>query len=345
MSITSTKFGSHDGHNVQLHTLENANGMRVKLTDYGAGITSISVPDGKGGRAELVAGFDALAGYFGEAYKANAPYFGGTIGRYASRIKDGKFTVGGKEYSVAVNDGSNHLHGGLKAFDKRVWAAERVGDEAVKFSLHSPDGEEGYPGNLDVSVTYRLTGSNALEMSYSGKTDKATPLSMTNHAYWNLSGFTETIHGHTARIDAEEFLTPDETNIPVGNRTAVMGDPADLRKEKSLTDALKPFPTGFEHFYAFEGSAAAAREVAQFIHPATGRGLKVLTTEPGALFYTGYFTSDELERENGDQYGRYRAFCFEASRFPNGPNLAGVDDAVLLPGETYSATAIYQLTF
>lgn len=345
MPITSTKFGAHDGQDVQLHTLENANGMRVKLTDYGAGITSISVPDGKGGRAELVAGFDTLDGYFGEAYRANAPYFGGTIGRYASRIKDGKFTIDGKEYSVAVNDGSNHLHGGIKAFDKRVWSSERAGKDTVKFSIHSPDGEEGYPGNLDVSVTYRLTEGNALKMSYSGNTDKATPLSMTNHAYWNLSGFAETIHGHTARIDAAEFLTPDETNIPVGDRTAVASDPADLRKEKSLAAALKPFPTGFEHFYAFDGSAAEAREVARFAHAASSRALTVLTTEPGALFYTGYFTSDDLQRENGDRFGRYRAFCFEASRFPNGPNLEGVDNAVLRPGETYSATTIYQLTF
>ncbi|WP_273444151.1 aldose epimerase family protein [Neolewinella agarilytica] len=351
MPRTTTKFGELDGKSVALHTLENANGMRVKLSDYGAGITSISVPDGKGGRAELITGFDSLDGYFGEAYRANAPYFGGTIGRYASRIKDGKFSIGGESYTLAVNDGSNHLHGGIQAFDKRVWQSEGVGENSIKFTLHSPDGEEGYPGNLDVSITYRLTEDNALEMHFAGTTDKATPLSMTNHAYFNLSGFTETIHGHTARIDAAEFLTPDETNIPVGERTAVAGTAADLRKATKLADALEHFPTGFEHFYAFAPpttsapAAAPLREVAEFTHPASGRKLAVLTTEPGALFYTGYFTSDELKRENGDQFGRYRAFCFESSRYPNGPNLPGVTDAVLRPGESYSATTIYQFTF
>ncbi|MEL7162555.1 MAG: galactose mutarotase, partial [Bacteroidota bacterium] len=156
----------------------------------------------------------------------------------------------------------------------------------------------------------------------------------------------ETIHGHTARIDAEEFLTPDETNIPVGERTPVAGDPADLRQETLLATALEAFATGFEHFYVLPPAPAfAPREVARFTHPSSGRTLSILTTEPGALFYTGYFTSDELQRENGDQYGRYRAFCFEASRFANGPNLPEVNDAVLRPGETYRAVTVYQFSY
>ncbi|MBB4080529.1 aldose 1-epimerase [Lewinella aquimaris] len=342
MPITKTPFGTHENQCVHLYTLENASGMRVKLMAYGAAITSISVPDREGGRVELVAGFDKLDGYFSDAYRANAPYFGGTIGRYASRIKDGKFSFDNQDYLLAVNDGSNHLHGGITGFDKRIWTAEAVGEDTVRFSLHSPDGEEGYPGNLDVTVTYRLTEDNALEMTYTGTTDQATPLSLTNHAYFNLSGFTETIHGHTAHIDAQEFLTPDETNIPVGARTPVTETPADLRNTTSLDDALPHFPTGFEHYYVLDHSNGP---VAEFSHPVSGRKLTVFTTEPGALFYTGYFTSDELQRENGDRFGRYRAFCFEASRFPNGPNLPEVNDAVLRPGDTYAATTTYQFTF
>ena len=344
MPITTTDFGSHDGKEVALYTLENANGMRVAITPYGATVTSISVPSGAG-RAELAAGFDRLDGYFGEAYRNNAPYFGCTVGRYASRIKDGKFSLNGQDYQVAVNDGSNHLHGGVDAFDKRLWTVDHANGTSVKLSLHSPDGDGGYPGNLDVSITYTLTDDNELVMDYHGETDKATPLSMTNHTYFNLSGFRETIHNHEARVKADAFLQPDETNVPVGDETAVDGHFTDLRDSARLGDRLDQTETGFETYYRFDGAAETAREVARFRHPASGRELVVRTTEPGALFYTGYFTSDDLSRENGDQYGRYRAFCFEASRYPNGPNLPGVTDAVLQPGDTYTGQTVYQINF
>lgn len=344
MPITQSTFGHHDGQAVALYTLENANGMRVAVTPYGATVTSISVPAGDG-RAELAAGFNALDGYFSDAYRANAPYFGCTVGRYASRIKDGKFSVDGKDYQVDVNDGSNHLHGGVGAFDKRVWTVDRADGNSLKMSLQSPDGDGGYPGNLTVSITYTLTDDNELVMDYGGTTDAATPLSLTNHTYFNLSGFTETIHNHEARIDADAFLQPDATNVPVGEETAVDGSFTDLRQPVRLGDRLDQTETGFETFYRFAGATDEVREVAHFRHPASGRSLRVLTTEPGALFYTGYFTADDLARENGDQYGRYRAFCIETSRFPNGPNLPGVDDAVLQPGETYRSRTVYQINF
>jgi len=343
--MQTTTFGTFKGQTVHLHTLRNADGMEVKLSDYGAAVTSISLPDGSGGRREIVAGFDSLDGYFSESYTSNAPYFGCTVGRYASRIKDGKFSIDGQDYTVDVNDGSNHLHGGVDALDKRVWKAEKKGDNAVRFSLRSPDGDGGYPGNLDVSVTYTLTDDNELVMDYAGTTDKATPLSMTNHAYFNLSGFTETIHNHRARIDADAFLQPDGTNVPVGKETSVEGHFTDLRSPTRLGDRLDQTETGFETYYRFDGPSQTAREVARFEHPDGGVALTVKTTEPGALFYTGYFTSDELRRENGDQFGRYRAFCFEASRFPNGPNLKGVTNAVTRPGEAYGSRTIYELAF
>ncbi|TXF87909.1 galactose mutarotase [Neolewinella aurantiaca] len=344
MPISTTSFGSFAGREVKLYTLENANGMRVKITPYGATVTSISLPDGDE-RAELAAGFDSLNGYFSKAYQENAPYFGCTVGRYASRIKDGKFIIDDKGYQVDVNDGSNHLHGGVGAFDKRLWVVERAEGHNLKLSLHSAAGDGGYPGNLDVSVTYTLTDSNELIIDYTGTTDQATPLSMTNHTYFNLSGFKETIHDHQARIDADAFLQPDATNVPVGEETAVDGHFTDLRQPVRLGDRLDQTETGFETYYRFPSGTETAREVALFTHPASGRELRVLTTEPGALFYTGFFTSDELSRSNGDQYGKYRAFCFEASRYPNGPNLPGVTDAILHPGEEYKSQTIYQLNF
>jgi aldose 1-epimerase len=344
MPITKTTFGSLLGQEIELYTLENAHGMRVKVTPYGATVTSISVPAANG-RAELAAGFDSLDGYFSEAYLNNAPYFGCTVGRYASRIKDGKFSIDGKDYQVDVNDGSNHLHGGIGAFDKRVWNVDHADGQSLKLSLHSKDGDGGYPGNLDVSIVYTLNDDNELVMEYQGVTDQATPLSMTNHTYFNLSGFTETIHNHQAQVQADAFLQPDATNVPVGEEQTVGGHFTDLRQAARLGDRLDETETGFETYYRFDGPAKSPRQVASFTHAASGRELQVLTTEPGALFYTGYFTSDELSRSNGDKYGRYRSFCFEASRYPNGPNLEGITDAVLQPNEFYSSQTVYKINF
>lgn len=344
MPISISTFGQFQGNAISLFTLKNANGMQVKITTYGATITSISVP-GNGRRVELAAGFDHLDGYFDAAYVNNAPYFGCTVGRYASRIKDGKFSIDGRDFQVDVNDGSNHLHGGIGAFDKRIWEARLVTETSIALSLFSPDGDGGYPGNLTVRVTFTLTDDNELIMDYHGTTDQATPLSLTNHTYFNLSGFDETIHNHEVQVAADTFLQPDPTNVPVGEERMVDHDFTDLRIPSRLGAQLDQTATGYETYYKFDGSTQTPRAVAHFVHPQSGRELYVLTTEPGALFYTGYFTSDELSRSNGDRYGKYRAFCFETSRYPNGPNLPGVTDAVLQPGEMYTSRTIYQINF
>ena len=344
MPITHRPFGTHANQAIEQYEIVNDNDVRIKLMTYGATITSISVPDGRGGRRELAAGFDTLEGYFGEAYLANAPYFGCTVGRYASRIKDGKFTLDGKEYTLAVNDGSNHLHGGRTGFDKRVWKAVRNGDQSVRMILRSPDGEEGYPGNLEITVDFTLTDDNKIVIEYEGKTDAPTPLSLTNHTYFNLSGFRDTIAGTRVQIKARTLLEPDETNIPVGETSEVDGTVADFRKTGLLGNRLEKMDTGFEHYYSFGGMTEAPRHVASFEDVDSGTKLDVRTTEPGALFYTGYFTSDDLRRENGDQFGRYRAFCFETSRYPNGPNL-GEANSILRPGKTYRSTTVYELSF
>lgn len=343
MLTTNNEFGIYQNQQVALYTLENKNGMKVKITNYGATITSISVLNTEGQRQELACGFDNFDGYFGEDYKANAPYFGCTVGRFASRIKDGEFHIDEQEYTVAVNNGSNHLHGGLVGFDKKVWQAKSNDNESVTMSLTSPHMEEGYPGEVKIRATFRLTEENEIIIQYEATTDRTTPLSLTNHTYFNLSGFEQTIENHIAQVDAAEFLQPDETNVPVGEVVKVEGTVADLRAGLKLGDSLAQMETGFEHYYTFGKTVNELKKVANFKDPQSDRILEIKTTEPGALFYTGYFTSDKLQRENGDQYGRYRAFCFETSRYPNGPNLTNQGGAVTQAGETYQSTTVFKI--
>lgn len=288
-----------------------------------------------------------MEGYFGKAYQANAPYFGGTIGRYASRIKDGKFSLEGKEYTLAVNNGSNHLHGGIKGFDKQIWQGaivENNSQAAVEMRLTSQHMEEGYPGNVEVKVVFSLDEDNALSIQYFATTDQATPLSLTNHTYFNLSGFENTIENHSAQIDAAKILVPDATNVPVGEIASVANTPADLRTGRLLGDCFQEMETGFEHFYAFDKPLDTLEKVATFMDKDSGTTLEISTTEPGVLFYTGYFTSNELQRENGDQYGQYRGLCFEASRYPNGPNLADAPSAITTSEKNYQSQTVYKIS-
>ncbi|MBX2875235.1 MAG: galactose mutarotase [Saprospiraceae bacterium] len=348
MNSTIIPFGKLHEEEVSLYVLENKQGLQVKIMNYGATITSISVPDQQGGRVELACGFDTFEEYFSEAYLKNAPYFGCTVGRYASRIKDGKFTINGKNYQVACNDGPNHLHGGVQGFDKRIWTAEWImdqGREGVSMRLSSPAMEEGYPGHLEVEVFFRLGDNNTLTISYEGTTDEETPLSLTNHTYFNLSGFQDTILRHQAQVSAGHHLKPDETNVPVGALEALDGLAADLRKRKPLQQAIAQMETGFEHYFLFDKGAGELAEVASFEDPHSGRKLAIATTEPGMLFYTGYFTSDELKRSETERYGRFRGFCCETHRYPNGPNIPGSPGSTLSPGEHYQSTTTYHFSF
>lgn len=341
-------FGVFESQSVEQYVLSNDNGMTVKVASYGATITSISVPNKDGGVKEIAAGFDTLEGYFSEDYRANAPYFGCTVGRFASRIKDGKFSINGEAYTLACNDGSNHLHGGLKGLDKRVWTLKKAWQSehksGIALSIQSPDMEEGFPGNITVTVYITLSNENEIVFEYEAETDKTTPLSFTNHTYFNLSGFKNTIENHKARIIADSFLAPDETNVPVGEIAEVKGTVADLNEGKVLKEAFSELETGFEHYYAFD-KKTELRKVAEFSDTDSGTTLEVATTEPGALFYTGYFTSDKLKRENGDQFGRYRALCFETHKYPNGPNIEGAPDALTHPDEAFKSTTIYRLSW
>lgn len=345
MKVEKTSFGSIENDIVSLYHLTNDNGVVVKVSDYGATITAILTPDGKGNSKEITCGFESVDGYFSKEYKTNAPYFGGTVGRCASRIHDGKFTLEGKEYTLIGNDRGNHLHGGAQGFDKRMWKVEEFeqGQDQVTLlmSIYSPDMEEGYPGNVNVKARFTLNNKNELILSYEGETDKATPISLTNHSYFNLAGFTETIHNHKVTIHSDAFMEGDDKGVVHGGVVKVDGRPEDFRKGKLFKEALDHMETGFDNYFLFDKDFEL-KKVASFEHAATGRCMDVSTTEPGMLFYSGYFTSDALKRENGDQYGRYKAFCCETHRYPNGINLKDAPKTVTVPGEPYTSQTIFK---
>ena len=344
MNIGKSLFGQFEGRDIDLYSLENDRGVAVKITNYGGIVTSIVIPDRDGSRGDIVCGFDTLDGYFGEAYQANSPYFGCIVGRYAARIKDGTFTVGGQKYQVATNDGPNHLHGGIVGFDKRVWDAgcfQEANACGLRLSLVSPDGEEGYPGTVKVAVEYRLTQDNELRIRYTAETDRATPLSLTNHTYFNLNGFADKVFDHTAQILSDRYLVPDETNVPVGQEKAVSGTVCDFTSPKRLGEAFRELKNGFEHYYVFTKPVGTPGKVAVFSDASSGRTLEICSSEPGMLFYTGYYTSDDLQRENGTRFGQFKAFCCETSKFPNGPNIPGAPGSILEPGRKYDETTVF----
>lgn len=345
MKITREPFGQVDARPVDLFTLENDHGVTVKITNYGGIVTSIVIPDRNGTPGDIVCGFDTLDGYFSEAYRGNSPYFGCIVGRHAARIKDGTFAVDGQQYQVATNDGPNHLHGGIVGFDKRVWDAE-CSEEAdasvLRLTLVSPDGEEGYPGTVKVTVEYRLTQDSELKIRYTVETDRATPLSLTNHTYFNLNGFSDKVLDHKVQILSDRCLVPDETNVPVGEEQAVSGTACDFQSPKRLGGAFQELPNGFEHYYVFGKPSGTAVKVATFSDDVSGRSLEVHTSEPGMLFYTGYYTSDDLAREDGTRFGQFRAFCCETSKYPNGPNIPGSPRSILEPGQQYDETTTFK---
>ncbi|MDF9796445.1 aldose 1-epimerase [Catalinimonas alkaloidigena] len=342
MKIEKKPFGQIDGQTIDQYILSNNNGLVLGIINYGATISSIIVPSARQGRADVVCGFNQIDGYLSEAYQNNAPYFGATVGRYAGRIKDAQFVLGGELYQLEANDGDNHLHGGKLGFDKRIWKSETLEEDdavGVKMSLISQHMEEGYPGQVEVNIYFRMNDNNEISIRYQANTDRVTPISLTNHTYFNLSGFKDNIMSHLACIVSDSYLQPDASNVPDGSISKVENTPADLRKPKPLGVCIDKMEMGFEHYFLFEKDSRL-REVASFTEEKSGRGIKVFTTEPGMLFYTGYYTSDQLQRENGDQYGQFRAFCCETSRYINGPNIASSPGSVTTPDEPYESETV-----
>ncbi|WP_276496393.1 aldose epimerase family protein [Pontibacter litorisediminis] len=342
MHIQKKPFGTApDGQQVQLYTLSNRNGVTVKITNYGAIITAFVTPDKSGEMGDVVAGFEELSGYV-----PNEPHFGGIVGRFANRIAKGKFTLDGQSYSVTVNDAPHHLHGGNQGFDRKVWHAEELPQQnALKLTYHSPDGEEGYPGNLTATVVYTLTEENALQIDYSATTDRATPVNLTNHSYFNLSaGNVGNVYGHLIQINADKYVPVDETFIPTGELASVAGTPMDLREPQPIGRHLPEIAGGYDHTYVLHRQDESITKAAEVYEPISGRVLEVYTTQPGIQFYTGNFLDGSLTGKGGHRYTRHYAFCLEAQHFPDSPNQAGFPNAVLRPGESYQQITVYKLS-
>jgi aldose 1-epimerase len=345
-SLERMDFGkTPDGTSVDLYVLTNGK-MTAKVMTYGAILTELQVPDRNGKMGDVVLGFDNLASYL-----AGHPYFGAMTGRVANRVAKGQFTLDGKEYKLAVNNGPNSLHGGLKAFDKKIWKAEDKsgpGGSAVKLTYTSPDGEEGYPGNLAVSVTYSVTPDNELKIDYAATTDKATPVNLTNHSYFNLTGpGSGDILGHELTILADEFTPVDETLIPTGKLAPVKGTPLDFTSPTpigSRFNQLTGDPLGYDHNYVLRGDGKTPALGARVFDPGSGRVLEMFTTEPGVQFYTANFLDGTLKGKGGVVYNKHHAFCLEAQHFPDSINHSNFPSTVLRPGEKYTQTTIYKFS-
>jgi aldose 1-epimerase len=345
-------FGEAAGQPVQLFTLKNARGMQVSLTNFGGIVTSILVPDRTGAVADVTLGYSRL-----EDYLAGSPYFGCITGRYANRIAKAAFTLDGQTHRLAANNGENHLHGGLAGFDKKVWAARAAtvdGHPAVILTHTSPDGDEGYPGALAMTVTYLLRDDNALEIRYEATTDRPTVVNLTNHAYFNLAGegSGRTILDHVVRIAADRFTPTDAGGIPTGI-ASVEGTPLDFRRPTRIGERIGQAHEqlvngkGYDHNYVVgEGRAPEPRLVAEVTEPTSGRMLQVLTTEPGLQFYVGNYLDGSNVGKSGRPYAYRTGFCLEAQVFPDSPNQAGnvpgYTSARLNPGETYRQTTVYR---
>ena len=350
MATTRAHFGhTHEGDAVECYTLRNDAGMEARVMTYGGILLSLRMPDRDGNVADVVLGFDTLAPYLEEH-----PYFGALIGRYANRIARGHFRLHRHAYQLACNDGSNHLHGGIEGFDRKVWLAHvPVSTTGAQLNLrcHSPDGDEGYPGNLQVEVCYALTPDNALRIDYRASTDAPTIVNLTNHAYFNLAG-TGDVLGHEVRILAERYLPVDRHLIPSGELAAVADTPMDFRGSRQIgidmpaDDAqLRQAAGGYDHCWALDDRTGACSLAAEVREASSGRCMRVYTTQPGLQFYTGNFLDGSLAGKGGVPYGKHAGFCLEAQHFPDAPNHAAFPSTVLLPGETYRHTTLYQFDF
>ncbi len=347
MELKKSKFGSFQGQDIDLYTLRNAHGMVVKIMNYGATITDITLPVGSTGYLSVACGFDTFEGYFADDYKNNAPYFGCTVGRYCGQIKNAQFTLDGKTYQLAKMVGENNLHGGLVGFDKKVWSAQAIENKdsvGVAFQVKSEDMEEGFPGNVNVVVQFTLNNNNELKVEYKATPDKKTPLTLTNHTYFNLSGFKSGILKHKATVYTSKMQECDATGAATGKILDVTGTGNDLQKGKLIGKAHEEKGGGFESFYLTE-SNFKLKKVAEIEDTESGRKLEVSTTEPAMLLYTGIYTSDALKRENGDRYGQFRGFCCETQRYQNGPNIEGSPKTYTEAGEEFSSTTVFKFSW
>ena len=348
--IEKSVFGkTPDGTTVYLYTLRNSKGMEAHITNYGGIVVSLLVPDRDGRPGDIVLGFDSLADYLNDS-----PYFGCIVGRYGNRIAKGRFALDGKEYTLATNNGPNHLHGGRKGFDKVIWAAEvgsASGGPSLVLTYLSKDGEEGYPGNLSVKVTYQLTDRNELKIEYLASTDKPTVVNLTHHSYFNLAGAgVGDILSHFLMIDADRFTPVDSGLIPTGELRSVHGTPMDFTTATAIgaridqDDEQLHLGRGYDHNFVLRKEGSRLKRAADVYEESSGRVMEVLTTEPGLQFYSGNFLDGHLVGKGGKKYDHRYGFCLETQHFPDSPNKPKYPTTVLGPGQSYSTTTIYRFS-
>ena len=350
-SITHKPFGTTtDGQSVDIYTLRNRSGMEAHITNYGGIVVSLTAPDRNGKFADVVLGYNDLDTYM----KPPFPYFGAIIGRYGNRIAKGRFTLNGVEYKLAINNGENSLHGGIKGFDKQVWTARErksANGPALVLSYLSKDGEEGYPGNLRVTVVYTLTNKNELRIDYTATTDKDTVTNLTHHSYFNLAGEGNgDILNHNLILRAESFVPTDAASIPTGEIRNVSGTPFDFRKANTIGERINnddeqlKFGGGYDHTWVIEGRMGTLRQAAIAYEPTSGREMEVWTTEPGVQFYTGNFLDAAIIGKSGKPYPRRSGFCLETQHYPDSPNEPKFPTTTLRKGATYHSTTIYRFS-
>lgn len=346
--ISKAPFGkTKDGKDVEIYTLTNSRGSEARIITYGGAVVSLTMPDKQGKLGDVVLGFDSIGNY-----ERHTAFFGALIGRYGNRIARGKFTLDKHEYALATNNGENHLHGGVKGFDKVVWTAKPSTDKSgahLELSYLSVDGEEGYPGNLKVSVVYTLTEDNQLKIVYSATTDKETVVNLTHHSYFNLAG-TGDVLDHRLMLNADRYTPTDAGSIPSGVLAKVEGTPFDFRKETAIgariaqdNEQLK-FGKGYDHNWVLSRKGTGVELAARVFDPASGRVMEVLTTEPGIQFYSGNFLDGSVPGKAGKAYPYRSGFCLETQHFPDSPNHSNFPSTVLKPGQKYSQTTIYKFS-
>jgi len=330
-----------DGAKIDSFTLKNSRGMSARVITYGCILSSLRVPDKRGKIGQITLGFDTL-----EEYLGGHPYFGAVVGRFANRIAGGRFQLDGKPYTLACNEnGTNHLHGGKVGFDKRVWNAEELQESdriGVRFSYTSPDGEEGYPGNLAVTVTYTLNDQNELIFDYQAETDRPTPINLTNHAYWNLKGAgSGTIYSHVLSLNCSRYLPVNEELIPTGEILPVQGTALDFTGKKPIGRDIDQLPVGYDHCFVADKDEASLAAIARLYDPASGRGLEISTTKPAVQLYTGNFLTG-IKGAGGAVFSKHSALCLETEFFPDAVNHPEFPSAVLRPGQSYHHVTVHR---
>ena len=351
--ISHEPFGEVNGEEVTLYTLTNENGMTARIMDYGAVVQSLVVPDSKGNMEDVVLGFDNL-----DQYVEKSPYFGAVVGRYANRIANGKFTLDGKTYELPINNKPGgmpcSLHGGNKGFDSVVWDAEKVeAEDAAGVELHylSEDGEQGYPGNLKVTVTYWLTNDDELRVEYKATTDKATPINLSNHSYFNLAGEGDgKILDHKLTLNASHFTPVNKGLIPTGEIAPVEGTPFDFTEPHKIGARIDAdhkqieLGGGYDHNFVLDHEKGELGLAARVVEPDSGRVMKVYTDQPGVQFYTGNFLDGSLVGKTGEKYVKRGAFCLETQHYPDSPNHPDFPSTILRPDEKFESTTVFKFS-